>query len=223
MDIIYSRRMIRVKKFKVIVMLILLLVLLFCIFVKLIIYPTFISVCEYRAKSIAINVTNNEISKVMDKYSYEDLINVRSDEKGNVSFIETHVINMNKIIAEITKNIQKEFTDGNSSSIKVNLGVFTGTRIFSGFGPKININVVSAGNIEINVKSEFFSVGVNQSIHRIYLDINSDVDISTPISSLKSNINMQTLLGETVIVGNTPGTYYELDNLNSSQTVDVIQ
>lgn len=223
MDIIYSRKKIRISKKNKIVILMILLVLLFCIFIKEVVYPVFISYCKYRAKTLAIQISNDETSLVMDKYSYEDLINIRTDGDGNVTFLESNVVTMNKIISEITKNIQNRFQEDENSSISINLGAFTGTKILSGFGPKINIHVVSAGNIETNVKSEFESVGVNQSIHRIYLEIICSVNINTPISSIKNEITNQILLGETVIVGTTPNTYYNLEGLNNDNVVDVIE
>lgn len=222
MDIIYSRKLIRINKKRKIVILILLLVLLFCILVKEIIYPIFITNCEYKAKTLAIEITNDETKKVMDKYSYEDLINIQTDNNGNISFLESNIVVMNKIISEITANVQKAFQEEENNHISINLGVFTGTKILSSIGPKLDINIVSAGNIETNVRSEFFSVGVNQSIHRIYLDIVCGVNITTPISSVKKEIKNQVLLGETVIVGNTPETNYTIESIDANNALDVI-
>ncbi len=223
MDIIYSRKNIRINKKKKVVILIVLLVLLFYIFVKKIFYPVFISNCEYKAKTLAIRISNDETSKVMDKYSYKDLVNIQTDDNGNVTFIESNVVIMNKIISEITSNIQKEFEESDNGNISINLGTFTGTKFLSGMGPEVNIKVVSAGNIETNVKSEFFSVGVNQSIHRIYLDVICEVNITTPINSIKKEITNQVLLGETIVVGTSPNTYYNLEGLNNDNAVDVIE
>lgn len=73
------------------------------------------------------------------------------------------------------------------------------------------------------LKSEFSSAGINQTLHRIYLQIKCNVVILTPFSSVDESITSQVLLAEAVIVGDVPATYYNLEGMNKENALDVVE
>lgn len=74
------------------------------------------------------------------------------------------------------------------------------------------------------MKSEFESRGINQTIHRIYLDVKCKVSILTPFQDIEKEITNQVLLIENVIVGRIPETYYNLEGLNEkSDALEIIE
>lgn len=62
--------------------------------------------------------------------------------------------------------------------------------------------------------------GINQTLHRIYLDINVKTNILTPFTTLRNEHNSRVLLIENVIVGEVPETYYFFDNLAVDNILD---
>ena len=72
------------------------------------------------------------------------------------------------------------------------------------------------------MKSEFQSAGINQTLHKIYLDVSCNVRVLTPFSSIDEKVINQVLLAESVIVGNIPDTYYNLEGMNEEAAVDVM-
>ena len=82
---------------------------------------------------------------------------------------------------------------------------------------------MSEGTVETDLRSEFKEAGINQTLHRIYLEIRCDVSILTPYETINETIVNQVLLTEGVIVGNIPNTYYNLEGLNSEQMMEVIE
>ena len=98
------------------------------------------------------------------------------------------------------------------------LGSFTGINLLAGRGPGVKIRISSVGNVETDVRSEFTSQGINQTLHRIYLQVKCEVIILTPFENLKKDITNQVLLAENVIVGKIPVTYYNLQGLNNAST-----
>ena len=79
-----------------------------------------------------------------------------------------------------------------------------------------------AGNIETNIDSEFTSVGINQTRHRIYLDLKCVVGILTPFKTINKEVSSKVLLTETVIVGDVPSTYYNYDNLGFEDVLKTV-
>ena len=81
-----------------------------------------------------------------------------------------------------------------------------------------------AGNINTDLRSEFISQGINQTVHRIYLQIECEVNILTPINTLQESISNQVLLAENVIVGQIPSSYYNLEGFDTVQdTLETIK
>ena len=48
------------------------------------------------AKSVATRITNEQSKKVMEKYQYEDLVNITKDSNGNITMISANVTTVNK-------------------------------------------------------------------------------------------------------------------------------
>lgn len=82
--------------------------------------------------------------------------------------------------------------------------------------------MMTDGTVETDLRSEFKEAGINQTLHRIYLEVKCNVNILTPYDTIKETIYNQVLLVEGVIIGNTPDTYYNLEGLTGEQNLDVI-
>lgn len=82
--------------------------------------------------------------------------------------------------------------------------------------------MLTDGTVETDLKSEFKEAGINQTLHRIYLEVKCNVNILTPYSTIKETIVNQVLLVEGVIVGNIPNTYYNIEGLKDEQSFELI-
>ena len=87
----------------------------------------------------------------------------------------------------------------------------------------IKIVILSIGNVETDLRSEFIAQGINQTLHRVYLQIKCEVKILTPFNIITQSIDNQVLLLENVIVGHVPNTYYNLDGIDKNNAVDLIE
>lgn len=89
-------------------------------------------------------------------------------------------------------------------------------------GPDITIKMMTDGNVITDLKSEFKEAGINQTLHRVYLEVVCNVTILTPYETITETITNQVLLIEGVIVGNIPDAYYNLQGLNEDQLIDMV-
>ena len=78
------------------------------------------------------------------------------------------------------------------------------------------------GNLDTDLKSEFTEAGINQTLHKIYLQVICEVIILTPFDTIEEKITNQVLLAEAVIVGPTPDTYYNFEGLTADHVMEVI-
>jgi sporulation protein YunB len=147
----------------------------------------------------------------MNQYSYDDLITIVRDSNGNVKMLQTNTKNVNKIISDIPLNIINKFQEKNTSDIFIYLGSALGLKLFSAQGPKIHIKIANVGNVDTKLVSEFTSQGINQTLHRVYLNLSCEVTILTPYNTIKQMIENQVLIAESVIVGTVPDAYYDIN------------
>lgn len=79
------------------------------------------------------------------------------------------------------------------------------------------------GTVETDLRTEFVEAEINQTLHRIYLEVRCNVNILTPYDTISETITNQVLLTEGVIIGNIPDTYYNLEGLNNDQLMEMIE
>lgn len=239
MDKIYSRKRIKlpkvnfnnknlgefnsknVKKIKILV------IVVIAVFVAIVIIKAIEPVINKQsivvAKSIATKISNEQATAVMANYKYQDLCSIEKDENGNIKMIKSNIIPVNEIISDIAVRIQDELNKTQDGEVFIRLGTLTGSKLLSGRGPKVNFKIVTIGNVETDLKSEFSSAGINQTLHRIYLQVKCKVIVLTPFSSIEEEITNQVLLAEAAIVGNIPNTYYNLEGINNNNVLDIIE
>lgn len=179
--------------------------------------------CQNIAKSVATKISNEQATIVMSRYNYDDLCNVSKDTNGNISMISSNVITINEIISDVAIKIQEELNKEENNNFKIKLGSLTGTRILSGRGPNIDVKLQIIGNLDTDLRSEFEEAGINQTLHRMYLQVECNVIILTPFKTTEEKIINQVLLSEAVIIGTTPNTYYNLEGMDKSNLIDVVE
>ena len=184
--------------------------------------PIINQLCINEAKNIATKISNEQATIIMYKYNYEDLITVSKDSENNIVMIQANASIINNIASDIPLKIIEEFKENTNSEINMYLGSILGLKTFSGAGPKIDAKIANTSNVETNLKSEFVSQGINQTLHKIYLEIKLDVSILTPYNVVNTSIVNQVLIAESIIVGNVPNSYYNLNGTNSNSGVNIM-
>lgn len=187
------------------------------------IMPVLEELCKNKAKSITTIISNDQATKVMSNYNYDDLVTIHKDEKNNITMVESNIIVINEIISDIPIKIQEDLNKVDSQDLYIRLGSFTGSKILSGRGPKVPIRISSIGDIETDFKSQFTSAGINQTLHRVFLQIKCRVSILTPFNTIEDEIINQVILAENIIVGNIPDTYYNLEGMTQDDVMEVME
>lgn len=214
------------KKIKRKIIKIIITALLLMIMLQLFFYyfePIFETMCEEKVKSLATIITNQQSTIVMNKYQYEELYTIEKDSNGNIVIIKSNVAPINNMISELTENIQNEFDKIENQKVSIPLGNMSGIYVLSGTGPEIPIEVSVTGTVDTEVKSEFIAQGINQTLHRVYVNFECNTQIVTPLKNYSKKIINQVIIAEHVIVGNIPDSYYNLEGIeNDMDTLNVL-
>ena len=171
--------------------------------------PIFSTLCEEKAKATATIITNRQSTLIMNKYQYDQLYTIEKDENGNLKSVIANVVPINNLISDLTENIQHEFDNIKKEQITVTLGNLSGIYFLSGSGPQIPIDISIGGTVETDIKSEFISQGINQTLHRVYVNFECDMKVVTLLTNYSQKITNQVIIAEHVIVGNIPSVLLE--------------
>lgn len=178
--------------------------------------------CKVIAKSTASEYANQVCNKAMENLTYKDLCTIDRDSEGRIRLISLNVVNVNKLNSQIALEIQEKLNDSTSSKFYIRLGSFTGSKLLSGRGPNVEVRMSTIGSVTTDIKSEFEETGINQTLHKIYIDINCNVSLLSPFKDIDEQITAQVLLSETVISGDIPDSYYDLEGMSPEDTMNMM-
>lgn len=197
-------------------------VLIFLIIVSLSTIASFLFI-DFRLKSSILEIakskaqirgmeTINEIvtNKVVSQIEYNDIVTVHKDEAGRIVLIQPNTIQLNKLMAETVIEVSKSLGQMENNTIGIPLGQLTGSRILSGYGPKIKVRTIPASQVNVTVLNKFEQAAINQSRHLIYFQIESTIKIVVPFMDDEVKVATTIPLAETIIVGEVPKTYVSL-------------
>lgn len=167
-----------------------------------------VAICENYSKIYATKSVNSAVLENLSyKINYTDLITIEKNSSGDISLMSANVYKINYISREIEKSTFDKLDTYTKNGYDIPLFAFSGINIFSGYGPKVRFNAVSLGNVKCEFVSDFVGVGINQTIHKIYIEISSTVFINFIGANKENTTTTKVMICESVIVGKVPDTY----------------
>jgi len=143
--------------------------------------------------------------------SYDKLICVQRDGEGAITAITSDMPQINLLRSLVVADVLRAVQEVDVSALSIPLGSVLGSDLFWASGPRIEVKSLTAGTVSAEVRSEFSSAGINQTLHRVVLDIQIPLTILLPGGGVKTQVSTQVCVAETVIVGKVPDTYLMLD------------
>lgn len=165
--------------------------------------PTVIAISEIEARAITTDAINKTIkNRITKDINYNDLIFVKYDKNGQVSLMQANTILMNNIASEVALEVQEQMKELSESKIKIPLSSAFDTQLIN--LPSVKLQIVPQGAVTVDFATEFESSGINQTRHRIYLIIITDIKIIVPLVSENIKVATNIPIAETIIVGDVP-------------------
>ncbi|MBS4534263.1 sporulation protein YunB [Clostridium sp. D2Q-14] len=170
--------------------------------------PTILAISEVRARMVATQVINDAVKeKIGEDIKYKDLIFLKYDNDGKLTSMQANTILMNSIASDLALDVQEKLKQMGINEVKIPLGNAINSQVLSQYGPKLNMEMIPQGSATVDFATEFNEAGINQTMHRVYLIIKSDVRIILPLASDTVSITSTIPIAETVIVGDVPESY----------------
>ncbi|WP_297711915.1 sporulation protein YunB [Clostridium sp.] len=202
----------------------LIIVLIIIIAFNLIIYifgkrilPVVLNIGEVKIKSEAIKIMNEEsVNVYSENFKYDDIINIEKDADGNITMIRSDTVKQNYLASQVVLKCDERLSELEDLGVKIPLGYLTNNVMFYNMGPKITVKMQQVGNITTSYESEFQSAGINQTRHKIYLNLTTTMRVIVPFNSKEVEVTCQIPVSDTIIVGKIPETAINMNGSNSN-------
>ena len=200
----YSRRVKRRRFFRRALLLLLLLLALFLLIDRNF-RPLVFSLAEARSAAMASQVLSGALAEAtQDGVTYEDLMNVKMDQSGQVALLSANTMAMNRLATRAGDAALRRLNNMSSERVTVPLGAVLGTTLFSGSGPGVPVSIVLIGSIFTDFATEFEACGINQTRHKVYLQVTANIRIVIPTGAKTTQVSANMLVAESIIVGRVP-------------------
>ncbi len=203
----------KVKKSKTLKKVFIFLMLL--VFLSLFICHLKFNVCKNVVNYIK-DYSNSKCSEVINKsikfslndsVTYVDLVIIEKNSLDEITLISANTHKINKLSQDtvnlIKLNLDKEFNKG----IEIPVMTFSGIKMFAGYGNTVNFKSVSVTKVNCHFGSTFLSAGINQTLHKINVNIECEINVNMFFEQNKILVNQDILISETVLVGKIPNLY----------------
>ena len=171
--------------------------------------PVVVDLATARTSNAVNRIVVAAVNDAVDsgRIDYEQLVDFDKDADGHVTALRSNMAAFNRLQASIADDILQRMAEVSSTDLTIPIGTLTGSPLLAGRGPCLRVRMQSVGTATARFDNQFSAAGINQTRHRIILDVDVHVSILLPGLTTYTKVSNEISVAETVIVGGVPETY----------------
>ena len=169
--------------------------------------PVLEGLASARVESASARAMNEAILEVLSTDAAGELLSAQASQEGHISLLTADAGKLNLLAADAAAAAQRRIQDLGEQGVSVALGTLSGIPLLSGLGPRLSFRFTPVGMVQSSFHSEFRSAGINQTLHRITLQLTGTVRLVLPGRSYTVTVMDLAPISENVIVGDVPDAY----------------
>ena len=162
---------------------------------------------QIQATSRTTFVVNQAVCDVLQSCTYNDFVTAERNTDGEIVALSANMTNVNNLALQTSVATQTKLAQ-TDNDVQVRLGTVSRIPLFTDCGPILNAKFLPASAVTSELSSEFISAGINQTIHRIYINVRTINRIVVAGHTQEVELNTPILVCECLIVGKVPQTYF---------------
>jgi sporulation protein YunB len=178
-------------------------------FVEHNLFPTILAIAEAKAVQLAVKTVNDAVrNRILSRtLRYEDLIAIHKDSEGRVVLMQANTVKITEMATDVAVTVEKTLAELEKDEFGIPLGQVLGSQILANYGPRIKVRIIPVGSVKVEILDNFESAGINQTRHRFFLRLDTQVKIVVPLQEKEVRVATDVPLVENVIVGTVPDTF----------------
>ena len=171
--------------------------------------PVVETVNAYQCRLLVADMINTAVSEELQRedISYAKLVELHENSDGEIVSVQSNVLNINTLKTNISSRLDRELQRISAIKIGIPVGTLLGIQMLHGKGFDVGMTVNPVGYASTQIVSEFTEAGINQTRHRIIIEIKTSVDAVIPGYSSDVTVVTSIVAAETVIIGRVPNAY----------------
>ncbi|MCK9526184.1 MAG: sporulation protein YunB [Limnochordia bacterium] len=193
--------------------LVLFIVLLFSVLTLMIaekrLAPVLRTWAETRAMNLATRAINVAVEEMMAvNLSSTVMAELIRDGEGRLQAIQYDMGEVNRVSSQATHKILQTINNMGEEVFPIPAGQLTGLDFLASWGPGIPVRMIPVGGLTTTPVASFESAGINQTWHRVFLDVQVVMRIAVPLVSEEILVSTQVPILEEVLIGSVPTFYF---------------
>ncbi|MDD3920155.1 MAG: sporulation protein YunB [Eubacteriales bacterium] len=172
--------------------------------------PALRAVADIRVQSIVSSAMYAAIQDTVAKNTEPLMDTMQTVDQ--VFYVQTDTAALNRFSTACAAAADRSVAGLGKQGVTIPWGNVSGVSFLAGFGPDITLHFAPEGNITVYYFSEFYSAGINQTLHRIILHLQADVVMVLPGSTELTTVTAEAVVAEHIIVGKVPEAYTDVSN-----------
>jgi sporulation protein YunB len=176
-------------------------------------FPTILTIAKARAVQTAVVTINGAIRDHLAQagIDYQDLVQLHRNSDGQIVMMQANTLKIIQLAADFALASEHAMRNLEKEKFSIPVGQVLGSQLLATYGPGIPVRIISVGAVKVNMVDRFEAAGINQTRHRIYLDLDSYIRIVVPWQQEEVQIATRVPLVENIIIGEVPDTFVTLD------------
>ena len=143
---------------------------------------------------------------------YSDFVTITRDEAGEITALSADMARLNLLRAELSAHLLERLEDS-QLELTIPVGSLLPLEPTWARGPELHLRALALGTASAEFESEFTSAGINQTRHRLWLELSVPVTVLLPGGGEELTVDSRLCVAETVIVGQVPQTRFQTGGL----------
>lgn len=143
---------------------------------------------------------------------YSDFVTITRNEAGEIVSLSADMARLNLLRAELSAHLLERLEDS-QLELTVPVGSLLPLEPTWARGPELHLRALALGTASAEFESEFTSAGINQTRHRLWLELSVPVTVLLPGGGEELTVDSRLCVAETVIVGQVPQTWFQTGGL----------
>ncbi|KPV42260.1 sporulation protein YunB [Alicyclobacillus ferrooxydans] len=183
-------------------------VLLLVILIDTRVRPSIAAIADTVARRAATEAMNDALqSAISHSPDTGKMLHVATDREGNVRMTSFDFHAVSILQAEVTKESEETLGALSRETFPLPIGQTLGGALLSPFSPELPVRIHLVGSAHSSIHMEVKSIGINQSVHALYLNVDAEVQAVAPLVTKPVEVQTSVPLAYVVLNGEIPSTY----------------
>ncbi len=174
-------------------------------------YPAAEELAQTQVKNVTSDLINDAVDEQIatGDIQYDRIVFFEKDVNGKITALKTNMGEINRLKTQTLNLLNDEILGIDTDKLGIPVGSLIFPELFSGKGFAIPVQILAIRNSDAAFSSAFSAAGINQTLHRLNMDVSVDVTVLVLGRTSSFTISSQVVVAETVIIGDVPETFLQ--------------